>query len=92
MEIGLGYWFYGLPQALDTDCHCLCRRWYLRISLIRPPKGGAASNKFPGCLLNMIRHQNTFHCLFYSGGVLKSHLNDAYYLFPLGEDEFGQRF
>jgi len=37
------------------------------------------------------KHQNTI-CPVLPGGVFYTHLNDAIIFFPLGEDEFGQRF
>jgi outer membrane receptor for ferrienterochelin and colicins len=81
---------FRAPQAFDTDLHIAFSGGGIsRISLSDTLKE-ERSNSFTGSV-NYDKASEHFIAGFTLEGFY-THLNDAFYLFPLGEDEFGERF
>tara|TARA_R110002049_G_scaffold2962_4_gene23885 strand:+ start:4559 stop:6862 length:2304 start_codon:yes stop_codon:yes gene_type:complete len=81
---------FRAPQAFDTDLHiAFAGGGISRISLSDRLKE-ERSNSFTGSI-NYDKASENFIAGFTLEGFY-THLKDAFYLFPLGEDEFGQRF
>jgi outer membrane receptor for ferrienterochelin and colicins len=81
---------FRAPQAFDTDLHiAFAGGGISRISLTETLKE-ERSNSFTGSI-NFDKATEQFIAGFTLEGFY-THLNDAFYLFPLGEDEFGERF
>ncbi len=88
-RLGWGTGFRA-PQAFDTDLHiAFAAGGVSRISLSNN-LGEERSNSFTGSV-NYDGASEHFIAGFTLEGFY-THLNDAFYQFPLGEDEFGQRF
>ncbi|MCK0190475.1 TonB-dependent receptor [Arenibacter sp. F20364] len=88
-RLGWGTGFRA-PQAFDTDLHiAFAGGGISRISLSDSLKE-ERSNSFTGSV-NYDKASEHFIAGFTLEGFY-THLNDAFYLFPLGEDEFGERF
>jgi len=88
-RVGWGTGFRA-PQAFDTDLHiAFAGGGVSRISLADDLKE-ERSNSFTGSV-NYDKASEHFIAGFTVEGFY-THLNDAFYQFPLGEDDFGQRF
>lgn len=88
-RVGWGTGFRA-PQAFDTDLHiAFAGGGVSRISLA-DELFEERSNSFTASV-NYDKASEHFIAGFTLEGFY-THLNDAFYLFPLGEDEFGQRF
>ncbi|MBC8767381.1 TonB-dependent receptor [Arenibacter sp. BSSL-BM3] len=89
LRLGWGTGFRA-PQAFDTDLHiAFAGGGISRVSLSDALKE-ERSNSFTGSI-NYDKASEHFIAGFTLEGFY-TQLNDAFFLFPLGEDEFGQRF
>ena len=89
LRLGWGTGFRA-PQAFDTDLHiAFAGGGISRISLSDNLKE-ERSNSFTASI-NYDKASEHFIAGFTLEGFY-THLNDAFYLFPLGEDQFGERF
>ena len=89
LRLGWGTGFRA-PQAFDTDLHiAFAGGGISRISLSDNLKE-ERSNSFTASV-NYDKAREHFIAGFTLEGFY-THLNDAFYLFPLGEDQFGERF
>lgn len=81
---------FRAPQAFDADLHiAFAGGGISRISL-SPDLTHERSNSLSGSV-NFDKATDTYVAGFTLEGFY-THLNDAFYLFPLGEDAFGERF
>ena len=89
LRLGWGTGFRA-PQAFDTDLHiAFAGGGISRITLSDNLKE-ERSNSFTASV-NYDKAREHFIAGFTLEGF-HTHLNDAFYLFPLGEDQFGERF
>ncbi len=88
-RLGWGTGFRA-PQAFDTDLHIAFAGGGVSRITLSPDLEEERSNSFTGSI-NYDKVTEHFIAGFTVEGFY-TYLKDAFFLFPLGEDEFGQRF